>query len=45
MKKTTEKNRLKRMMRDARQLYLNGLVSTNGFESMKKQLESAMKKL
>lgn len=45
MRKSTEKNRLKRMYRDARQLFLNGLVTNAGYESVKKQLDSAMKKL
>ena len=45
MKKSTERNRLKRMERDAKQLFLNGLVTNSGLDTINKQIKSAMNKL
>jgi len=45
MRKSTEKNRLKRMGRDAKQLFLHGLITSSGLDSINKQITMAMKKL
>jgi hypothetical protein len=45
MKKSTEKNRLKRMARDARLLFINGLITSSGLDSINKQISAAMKKI
>ncbi len=45
MRKSTEKNRLKRMGRDARMLFMHGLISASGLDSINKQITAAMRKL
>lgn len=45
MKKSTERNRLHRMMRDSKQLFLHGLITSSGLDSINKQIIAALKKL
>jgi len=45
MRKSTERNRLKRMQRDARLLFMHGLITSSGLESINKQCKAAYNKL
>jgi len=45
MKKSTERNRLKRMSHDAKRLFMAGLITSGGLDSINKQITMAMKKL
>ncbi|MEK9806179.1 MAG: hypothetical protein VW551_07790 [Euryarchaeota archaeon] len=45
MKKSTERRRIAGMKKDARRLFMNGLISSGSLDSMTKALTSAEKKL
>jgi len=45
MRKSTERNRLKRMERDARLLFMHGLITASGLDSINKQCKAAHNKL
>ena len=45
MRKTTERNRLKRMEKDARMLFMHGLITSSGLDSITKQCKAAFNKL
>ena len=45
MKKSTEKRRISRMTRDARQMFMHGLITSSGLDSINKILMNAHKKL
>ena len=45
MRKSTERNRLKRMQKDARLLFMHGLITSAGLDSINKQVKAAHNKL
>lgn len=45
MRKSTERNRLKRMTKDARLLFMHGLITSSGLDSINKQVKAAFNKL
>jgi len=45
MKKSTERNRCKRMSHDAKRLFMAGLITSSGMDSIEKQIKMAMKKI
>lgn len=45
MKKSTERKRIKRMEKDARRLFLHGLISSAALDKMNSSLKAAEKKL
>ena len=45
MRKSTERNRLMRMEKDARLLFMHGLITSNGLDSINKQVKAAFNKL
>ena len=45
MKKSTERARLKRIEKDARRLFLHGLITSNGLDAINKQVKAAHNKL
>jgi len=45
MKKTTERKRIVRIRKDAKQLFLNGLITAPALETIGKSMAAAFRKL